>query len=70
MYRYSRNPHYVADIAMIVGWIVLCASAGAALVGFAGIAVLIAALFAEEPWLKAQYGSAFEDYQAKVRRFL
>ena len=70
MYRYSRNPQYVADIAMIIGWIMLCASSGAALVGFAGIAVLIAAPFAEEPWLKEQYGSAFEDYRAKVRRFL
>ncbi|MCR9111207.1 MAG: phosphatidylethanolamine N-methyltransferase family protein [Rhodobacteraceae bacterium] len=70
IYRYSRNPQYVADIAMIVGWTVLCASPGAALIGFAGIAVLIAAPFAEEPWLKKQYGSAFEDYRATVRRFL
>ncbi|WP_090211337.1 methyltransferase family protein [Litoreibacter janthinus] len=70
MYRYSRNPQYVADIAMIVGWIVLCASAGAALVSLAGIIVLIAAPFAEEPWLKEQYGSAFKHYKAKVRRFL
>lgn len=70
MYRYSRNPQYMADIAMIVGWIVLCASPGAAITGFAGIAVLIAAPFAEEPWLKEQYGFAFEDYRATVRRFL
>ncbi len=70
MYRYSRNPQYVADIAMIVGWSVLCASAGASLVGFAGTAVLIAAPFAEEPWLKEQYGSPFENYMATVRRFL
>lgn len=70
MYRYSRNPQYVADIAMIIGWILLCASSGAALVGFAGIAVLIAAPFAEEPWLKEQYCSQFENYRATVRRFL
>ncbi|OUD08479.1 hypothetical protein BVC71_13345 [Marivivens niveibacter] len=69
MYRFSRNPQYVADIALIAGWIVLCASTGAALIGFAGIAVLIAAPFAEEPWLQAQYGSVFEDYRATVRRF-
>nr|WP_187430149.1 PEMT/PEM2 methyltransferase family protein [Roseobacter litoralis] len=70
MYRYSRNPQYVADIAMIIGWMMLCASSGAALVGLAGIIVLIAAPFAEEPWLKEQYGSAFKDYKAKVRRFI
>lgn len=70
MYRYSRNPQYLADIAMIFGWIILCASEEVAIVGFAGIVVLIAAPFAEEPWLKEQYGSAFEDYKAMVRRFL
>lgn len=70
MYRYSRNPQYVADIAMIVGWVVLCASPEVALTGFAGIVVLMVAPFAEEPWLNEQYGSAFEDYRAKVRRFL
>ncbi|MCK0141971.1 PEMT/PEM2 methyltransferase family protein [Aliiroseovarius sp. F20344] len=70
MYRYSRNPQYVADIAMIVGWIVLCASVGVAIVGLAGTAVLVAAPFAEEPWLKEQYGSAFEEYKGRVRRFL
>lgn len=70
MYRYSRNPQYVADMAMIVGWVVLCASYGAALIGFAGIALLTAAPFAEEPWLKEQYGSAFDEYRATVRRFI
>lgn len=70
LYRYSRNPQYLADIAMIIGWIVLCASSGAALVGFVGIVVLIGAPFAEEPWLEEQYGSPFANYRAKVRRFL
>ena len=70
MYRYSRNPQYAADIAMIVGWIVLSGSLGAALTGLAGIAVLVAAPFAEEPWLREQYGSTFEDYKTTVRRFL
>lgn len=70
MYRYSRNPQYLADIAIVGGWIILSASGSVAVVGLAGIAVLIAAPFAEEPWLKAQYGSAFQDYTRKVRRFL
>lgn len=70
MYRYSRNPQYVADIAMIVGWVMLSGSPGAVVVGSAGIAVLVAAAYAEEPWLKLQYGSAFDDYKARVRRFL
>jgi len=69
MYRYSRNPQYMADIAMIVGWIMLSASVDAAFVGFSGMAVLIAAPFAEETWLKEQYGSAFDEYKVKVGRF-
>lgn len=70
MYRYSRNPQYVADIAIVGGWIILSASGSVAVVGLAGIAILIAAPFAEEPWFKAQYGSAFQNYMHKVRRFL
>ncbi|WP_159453127.1 methyltransferase family protein [Pseudooctadecabacter jejudonensis] len=70
MYRYSRNPQYVADIAMVVGWIMLSASSGATLIGLAGIVVLLAAPLAEEPWLEEQYGAAFKNYRAKVRRFL
>lgn len=69
MYRYSRNPQYVADIAIVGGWIILAASTSAAIVGFAGIVVLIVAPFAEEPWLKTQYGSEFRDYMRRVRRF-
>ncbi|MGH1575714.1 methyltransferase family protein [Planktotalea sp.] len=69
MYRYSRNPQYVADIAIVGGWIILSASESAANVGLAGIAILIAAPFAEEPWLKTQYGSKYQDYIRRVRRF-
>lgn len=70
MYRYSRNPQYVADIAIVGGWIILTSATPALIVGMAGILVLIAAPFAEEPWLKEKYGSEFEEYRASTRRFL
>ncbi len=70
MYRYSRNPQYVADICIVVGWMILSAAPWAMVVGLAGMVVLIAAPFSEEPWLKDQYGTAFEDYSTCVRRFL
>ena len=70
MYRYSRNPQYMADIGIVGGWMILSAAPWAMAVGLAGIAVLIAAPFSEEPWLKDQYGTAFENYSARVRRFL
>jgi len=70
MYRYSRNPQYMADIAIVAGWIILSSAPWALAIGAAAILVLIAAPFSEEPWLKEQYGSAFEAYAARVRRFL
>jgi len=69
MYLYSRNPQYMADICIVSGWMILSAAPWAMVVGLAGIAVLIAAPFSEEPWLKDQYGSTFESYSSKVRRF-
>ncbi|MCO4839337.1 MAG: DUF1295 domain-containing protein [Rhodobacteraceae bacterium] len=70
MYRYSRNPQYVADIAIVSGWMILSAAPSAMIVGFSAIAALVAAPFSEEPWLKEQYGTAFENYSSRVRRFL
>lgn len=70
MYRYSRNPQYAADIAIVVGWMILTSAPSALILGAAVIFVLLAAPFAEEPWLKEQYGSEFEVYRACTRRFL
>lgn len=69
MYRYSRNPQYIADIGIVSGWMILSAAPWAMVVGLAGIVVLIAAPFSEEPWLKDQYGTTFVDYSKRVRRF-
>lgn len=70
MYRYSRNPQYMADVAIIGGWMLLSAAPWVIVVGLAGIAVLIAAPFSEEPWLKDRYGAEFERYSLRVRRFI
>jgi len=59
----------MADIGIVGGWMILSAALWAMVVGLAGIAVLIAAPFSEEPWLKDQYGSAFEQYASRVGRF-
>ncbi len=69
MYRYSRNPQYMADIAIVGGWVILTSAPSAFILGAAVILLLIVAPFAEEPWLKEQYGSAFETYRASTRRF-
>lgn len=69
LYRYSRNPQYVADSMMIAGWSILSAAPLTMVLGGVATIVLIAAPFAEEPWLHEQYGADYERYSLKVRRF-
>ena len=70
LYRYSRNPQYVADAFMVFGWLVLSASPIALVVGILAIATLMIAPFAEEPWLRERFGREFDDYCARTRRYL
>lgn len=70
LYRFSRNPQYVADTAMILGWIILTAAPLVFLVGTIAIIVLLVAPLAEEPWLRKTYGLSYEHYCRRVRRFL
>lgn len=70
LYRFSRNPQYVADIGIVLGWLLLSASINAAAVTFAMIALLAAAPFAEEPWLRDEYGDVYMQYTKIVRRYL
>ena len=70
LYRYSRNPQYVADIAILVGWLILSASLWAVPVIGLGLVTLIMAPFAEEPWLEETYGEAYRRYRVRTQRFL
>ena len=70
LYIYSRNPQYVADMAIFCGWIILSSSLLALPLAVAGIALLLLAPFSEEPWLREVYGKTYEDYCQKVRRYL
>jgi len=70
LYRYSRNPQYVADTVMVLGWCLLSAASGVMIVGMAGIIVVLAAPFAEESWMRERYGRDYDAYASRVRRFL
>ncbi len=70
LYRYSRNPQYTADMAILLGWGVLSASLWALPVILGGIAALLAAPFAEEPWLENTYGDRYAAYRKATRRYL
>ncbi len=70
LYAYSRNPQYVADMAIFAGWIILSASLLALPLALAGIGVLLLAPLSEEPWLRGVYGKPYKKYCQRVRRFL
>ena len=70
LYRLSRNPQYVADIAILLGWSVLSGSVWLMPLATCGILVLLLAPFAEEPWLVENYGTDYVAYKARVARYL
>lgn len=70
LYRFSRNPQYVSDSAMVFGWMLVSAAPLVSLVGCFAIAVLLVAPFAEEAWLSENYGHTYDQYRQRVRRFL
>ena len=70
LYRYSRNPQYVAELAILIGWAVLSASGWAACVAAFRVIVLAAAPFAKEPWLEDIYGADYRAYKTKVWRYI
>ncbi|MDD9908713.1 MAG: isoprenylcysteine carboxylmethyltransferase family protein [Ahrensia sp.] len=70
LYKWSRNPQYVADIAILIGWGILSASFWGLPVLVIGIAVLMVAPVAEELWLEENYGESYRVYRSQVRRYL
>ena len=68
-YRWSRNPQYVADIVMLVGWAILSASPSVWIIATGGVIAFALAPFAEEPWLEEVYGEPYRAYRERTPRF-
>jgi len=66
----SRNPGYVGDLLLIVGYVILTDSRLAGIVGAVGAVWFVLAPVAEEPWLEEQYGDAYRRYKETHPRFL
>jgi protein-S-isoprenylcysteine O-methyltransferase Ste14 len=70
LYRFVRNPMYVAVLTILVGWALLYRSWL-----LAAYAIALAVVFHfrvvlhEEPWLKRQFGADWDDYAARVNRW-
>jgi protein-S-isoprenylcysteine O-methyltransferase Ste14 len=69
-FRFSRNPQYVGCLVMLIGWSLLSASKAAAAASLFGFPPLWLVPFAEETWLRKQYGPTYEEYRRRVPRFL
>ncbi len=69
-YRFTRNPQYVADIAMLAGFAILANSTYAWITCLLGMVWFVLAPFTEEPWLRAQFGIEYDLYMKRVPRFL
>jgi protein-S-isoprenylcysteine O-methyltransferase Ste14 len=69
-YAFSRNPIYLAEDTMWLGWSIFHGSllvAACVVIVFAGQSLLI---WREEQDLKARFGDAYRDYVARVPRWI
>ncbi len=71
LYRYVRNPMYLGVLTMILGWATVFRTA--ALLWYAFGVALVFHLFVliyEEPHLRRVFGREYEDYCARINRWL
>ena len=71
LYRYVRNPMYVAVVTVLLGEAIFFSSWPVLI--WAGTFFLLANLFLafyEEPFLKHQFGEAYQEYTRKVGRWI
>ena len=70
LYRYTRNPMYVAVTIILLGWAVAFGRSGLFI-----YAIIVAAafhlrvVFGEEPWLARTYGAQWQQYADRVPRW-
>ena len=70
LYRYVRNPMYVAMVAAILGQALLFGNIQ--VLGYGGVVWCLFNLFVikvEEPTLRSQFGESYSAYQSGVRRW-
>ena len=71
LYRYCRNPMYVAVLVVIFGWAMTLGSPLVGLLGFVlAIAFHVRVIRYEEPWLLSQFPEDWGTYRATVPRWL
>lgn len=70
LYRYSRNPMYLGIVAILLGETLIAFSLGLAIYTVAVFLTFhLRVLLYEEPVLRRQFGSDYDDYSRKVPRW-
>jgi protein-S-isoprenylcysteine O-methyltransferase Ste14 len=70
LYRYSRNPQYVASILGFFGTALANGETSALILCGLAILVYVIMPYTEEPWLQRAYGEVYLAYKARTPRFL
>lgn len=70
LYARSRNPQYVGMIIGLVGFAFLINSWEVAVLCLVHVGWLLLLPFAEEPWLRDQFGGEYDRYSDRVPRFI
>lgn len=71
LYRFVRNPMYVAGIITLLGWILWSPSLPLIVAPFMFfIAGHLFVMFYEEPTLKKKFGAAYDEYLKRVPRWI
>ena len=70
LYRYSRNPMYVAVALILLGWAISFGSVSLLVYALAvAVAFQLRVVFGEEPWLARTHGAGWQQYTQRVRRW-
>lgn len=71
LYRFTRNPMYVAVLLILTGWSLLFHSFALAVYAMSiAMAFHLRVVRGEEPWLALTHGEEWQDYQQAVPRWL
>lgn len=69
VFALTRNPTYIANLALCLGWTLLAASWPAAIAAGSLAALYVFAVPYEEKWLARTYGEAYAAYRTRVKRW-
>lgn len=69
-YARSRNPQYVGIIIGITGFALLVNAVSVVVLAALHVCWVVLLPFAEEPWLREQFGEEYDRYRERVPRFI